>query len=162
MRRLFTYTCMCICVIAIAIPVNIAHSFAAPPQQRDTVFTLFPKKKPKKAPLPFTIPPTKPGVVSTVKLNVPRPDDKLLSSVVVYPNPITEQINIRYYISKPTNVTIKLVDVLGNDIKTLFSRRVEPGEQTNSFQVDNALNKGFYFIRVTAGTESDIKRISIL
>lgn len=162
MRRLFTYTCLCISIIAIAVPVNIARSFANPPQQRDTAFTLFPKKKPKKSLLPFTLPPLKAGVTSNIKLNVPKPNDKLLSSVEVYPNPITDQINLRYFVSRNTTVTIKMVDVLGNDIRTLFSQPVEPGEQTRSFQVGNTLNKGFYFIRVIAGTESVIKRISIL
>jgi len=162
MRKLFTYTCLCISIIAIAVPANIARSFAAPPQQRDTTFNLFPKKKTKKNALSFTLPPIKPGAISNIKLSVPKPDDKLLSSVEVYPNPITDQINLRYYISKNTNVTIKMVDVLGNDVLTLFSRRVDPGEQTGSFPIGKTMNKGFYFIRVIAGTESVIKRISVL
>jgi len=162
MRKLFTYTCLCISIIAIAVPANIARSFAAPPQQRDTAYNLFPKKKIKKSALTFTLPPTKAGVTSTVRLNVPRLDDKLLSSVQIYPNPITDQINLRYYVSRNTNVTIKMVDVLGNDLLTLFSRRVEPGEQTGSFPIANTMNKGFYFIRVIAGTESVTKRISVL
>jgi hypothetical protein len=164
MRRIFTYTCLCIIVIALAVPANIARSFASPPQQRDTAYNFFPKKKVKKSPNPlnFTLPPIKAGSISNIKLNVPKPDDKLLSSVEVYPNPITDQINLRYVVSKNTNVTIKMVDVLGNDVRTLFSRRVEPGEQVGSFPIGNTMNKGFYFIRVIAGTESVIKRISIL
>jgi hypothetical protein len=162
MRRLFTYTCLCIVIIALAVPTNIAHSFAAPPQQRDTAYNFFPKKKTKKSPLSFTLPPIKAGAISNIKLNVPKPDDKLLSSVEVYPNPITDQINLRYVVSKNTNVTIKMVDVLGNDVLTLFSRRVDPGEQIGSFPIAKTMNKGFYFIRVIAGTESVIKRISIL
>jgi len=153
---------LCIVVIALAVPANIARSFAAPQQQRDTTYNFFPKKKTKKNPFSLTLPPTKPGVISSVKLNVPKPYDKLLSNVQVYPNPITDQINVRYVISKNTNVTIKIVDVLGNDVRTLFSRRVEPGEQTGSFPIASTMNKGFYFIRIVAGTESDIKRISIL
>jgi hypothetical protein len=162
MRRLFTYTYLCISIIAIVVPANIARSFAAPQQQRDTTYNFFPKKKTKKNPFSLTLPPTKPGVISSVKLSVPKPDDKLLSSVEVYPNPITDQINLRYVVSKNTNVTIKMVDVLGNDVLTLFSRRVDPGEQMGSFAIGKTMNKGFYFIRVIAGTESVIKRISIL
>jgi hypothetical protein len=162
MRRLFTYTCLCISIIAIVVPANIARSFAAPPQQRDTAYSFFPKKKTKKNVLSFTLPPVKAGTISNIKLSVPKPDDKLLSSVEVYPNPITDQINLRYVVSKNTNVTIKIVDVLGNDVLTLFSRRVDPGEQMGSFPIVKTMNKGFYFIRVIAGTESVIKRISIL
>lgn len=162
MRRLFTYTCLCISIIAMAVPANIARSFASPPQQRDTAYSIFPKKKVKKNALSFTLPPIKAGAISNIKLSVPKSDDKLLSGVEVYPNPITDQINLRYSISKNTNVTIKMVDVLGNDVLTLFSRRVDPGEQIGSFPIGKTMNKGFYFIRVIAGTESVIKRISIL
>ncbi len=128
----------------------------------DTINYLLPKKKTKKSLLSFTLPPIKPGVTSSVKLNVPKPDDKLLSSVEVFPNPTTDQINLKYNLSRNSNVTVKMVDVLGNDILTLFSQRVEPGEQTRTFSLNNKLNRGFYFIRVIAGTESVIKRISIL
>ncbi len=162
MRKFFTCLYLCLLVTALAVPVNIAQSFAAPQQPRDTTFNLFPKKKLKKSTLQFTLPPVKAGETSSVKLNVSRPTDKIISSVEVYPNPVTDQINLRYYVSSNTTLTIKIVDVLGNDIQTLFSNRVEPGEQSRSFPVANKLNKGFYFIRVLAGTESVIKRISIL
>ncbi|MDB5109071.1 MAG: hypothetical protein JWR67_185, partial [Mucilaginibacter sp.] len=93
---------------------------------------------------------------------VARPDDKLLSNVEVYPNPITDQINLKYIISRNSNVSIKMMDVLGNNIITLFSQRVEPGEQTFSYALNNKLSRGFYFIRVVAGTEFVIRRISVL
>ncbi|MDB4926240.1 T9SS type A sorting domain-containing protein [Mucilaginibacter sp.] len=162
MRRIFTYTNSWIIIIAIAIFMNYAFAAAAILPQHDTTNYFFSKKKPKKGILSLSIPPIKPGIYSTTKVNVPRLDDKLLSNVEVYPNPITDQINLKYMISRNTNVTIKMVDVLGNDVITLFSQRVDPGEQILSRQLNNKLNRGFYFIRVIAGTESIIKRISVL
>jgi hypothetical protein len=159
MRRNFTRIFSWILIIAIAIPLN--YALAQPPQHDTLSYSLI-KKKTKKSPLNFTLPPIKPGVISNTKLVVPRPDDKLLSNVEVYPNPITDQINIKYVISRNSNVTIKMVDVLGNDVMVLFAQRVEPGEQIINRMVSNKLNRGFYFIRVVAGTESVIKRISIL
>ncbi len=87
---------------------------------------------------------------------------KILSNVQVYPNPITDQINLRYYVSKNTNVSIKVMDVLGNEVITLFSQRVDSGEQKFTFNLNNKLTSGFYFLRMVVGTESVIKRISIL
>jgi hypothetical protein len=69
---------------------------------------------------------------------------------------------MKYNVSRNSNVTIKMVDVLGNNVMTLFSQRVEPGEQLLNRAVSAKLNRGFYFIRVVAGTESIIKRISVL
>lgn len=88
--------------------------------------------------------------------------DKLLTNVQVFPNPITDHINLRYYVSKNTNVSIKIMDVLGNEVITLFSQRVDPGEQKFTYNLNNKLSSGFYFVRVVVGTESVIKRISIL
>jgi len=80
----------------------------------------------------------------------------------VFPNPITDQINVKYTLSRNAIVTVKVMDVLGNDVITLVSQRFESGEQNSTFPVANKLHKGFYFIRVVAGTESVIKRISVL
>ncbi len=162
MRRNFTYTYLWIIIIAIVIFMNCALANAVQLPQNDTINYFSPKKKPKKGLLNLTFPPFHPGVQSTVKLSIPRADDKLLSNVEVYPNPITDQINLKYLISRNSNVTIKMVDVLGNDVFTMFSRRVEPGEQNFSYSLNSKLNRGFYFIRVIAGTESVIKRISVL
>ena len=87
---------------------------------------------------------------------------KTLSNVQVYPNPITDQINLRYNVAKNSNVTIKIMDVLGNDLITLFSQRVDPGDQKVTFNINNKLSSGFYFVRLIVGNESVIKRISIL
>lgn len=92
-----------------------------------------------------------------------KPDnEKLLSDVMIYPNPITDKINMTYNLKRNTNVSIKIMDVLGNDVLTLLSQRVEAGEQKNTFQLSNRISPGFYFVRIIVGTEPFIKRISIL
>lgn len=163
MRRRSTFIFSWMMIIALAVSMKCVPAFAGPrPGKGDTVNYLLPKKKQKKPLLSFTLPPIKPGVTSSVKLSAPKPDDKLLSGVEVFPNPATDQINVKYNLSRNTSVTVKMVDVLGNDILTLFSQRVDPGEQNRTFSLNNKLYRGFYFIRVVAGTESVIKRISIL
>lgn len=112
--------------------------------------------------LHLSLPPLKPAVVSVQKFSVSKPDDKLLNDVQVFPNPITDQINIKYTLSRNAIVTVKVMDVLGNDVMTLISQRISLGEQNYVFPVNGKLHQGFYFIRVVAGTESVIKRISVL
>lgn len=90
------------------------------------------------------------------------PDFKALSNVKVFPNPVEDQINISYTLSKDANVTIKIMDVLGNEIATLLSQRLPSGEQNHSFAITSRLNSGYYFIRMIAGNETVIKRISVL
>ncbi len=88
--------------------------------------------------------------------------EKLLTDVSIFPNPITDKINVSYNVKKNTNVSIKIMDVLGNEVLTLMSQRVDAGEQKSTFQLSNRLSSGFYFVRMIVGTESVIKRISIL
>lgn len=89
-------------------------------------------------------------------------DEKILSNVKVYPNPVSDQINVNYFVSKDVNVTIKIMDFLGNEVATLFSQRMIVGEQNSTFNISSKLNSGLYFIRFIAGNETVIKRISVL
>ncbi len=89
-------------------------------------------------------------------------NEKLLTDVSIYPNPITDKLNLTYNVRKNTTVSIKIMDVLGNEVMTLMAQRVEAGEQKNTFQISNRLSSGFYFVRMIVGTESVIKRISVL
>lgn len=148
------------------ISMNFAFAYGSA-FKKDTTYLRYKHTKGKpsyfKAGLPFALPPIKPGVISSMKFPVARVDDKLLSDVEVYPNPVTEQLNVKYTVSRNTNVTIKIMDVLGNDIVTLYqSRTVDIGEQKLTYSLNNKLTRGFYFVRVVAGTESVIKRISVL
>ncbi|WP_316850419.1 T9SS type A sorting domain-containing protein [Pedobacter agri] len=99
---------------------------------------------------------TKPSTIAATK-------DKLLTIVKIYPNPVEEQLNIILSIGKDgTQTTIKIIDLLGNEVVTLANERLNAGEQTKSFNIPSRLNAGIYFLRVMAGAESQVKRISVL
>jgi hypothetical protein len=85
-----------------------------------------------------------------------------LTNVQVFPNPVTDQINVKYNVARNAFVNVKIMDVLGNDVVTLFSQRVENGDQSISYNINNKLTRGFYFVRIIVGTESINKRISVL
>jgi hypothetical protein len=146
--------------------MNIAFTSSIAYSQSDTTYIRLLKSKQAKAAfknsLHLVLPPIKPAVISTQKVSVYKTDDKLLNNVQVYPNPVTDQINLKYDLSRSSSVTIKIMDVLGNDIITLFSQRVDQGEKNFSYSLNSKLSRGFYFVRIVAGTESVIKRISVL
>ncbi len=126
------------------------------------------KDKPStlKSGVKVNIVPFKPGVKpasAASRKPVEAADDKVLSDVKIYPNPVSDQLNISYNVGKESNVTIKIMDVLGNEIATLLaSQRMQPGDQSNSFSIASKLNSGFYFIRIIVGNETVVKRISVL
>jgi hypothetical protein len=106
-------------------------------------------------------------ISNVVKSNKPLPTQvveiqKPIDNVKIYPNPISNQLNLSYTLSKDYTVTVKILDVLGNEVATLLSQKISAGEQVNSFNLTSKLNSGIYFIRIIAGSESIIKRISVL
>ncbi|MRX74628.1 T9SS type A sorting domain-containing protein [Pedobacter petrophilus] len=95
--------------------------------------------------------------------NIAASKDKLLTILKIYPNPVEDQLNIILSIAKDgTQTTIKIIDLLGNEVVTLSNERLNAGEQTKSFTIPSRLNAGIYFLRVMAGSESQVKRISVL
>lgn len=156
-------------IIALAVAVNFALAKGVSAQKTDTSYLRNVKSKPAKQSffknsLHLTLPPLRPAVVSTTKVNVPRPDDKLLTNVQVYPNPVivADLINVKYTVSRNSYVNIKIMDMLGNDVVTLLSQRVESGDQSINYNIGNKLSRGFYFVRIVVGTESVNKRLSVL
>ena len=102
------------------------------------------------------------GIPKPAGLGEKSQNDKILTNVKVYPNPITEYLNMSYTVSRDATVTIRIMDVLGNQITTLFSERQDAGAHTSSFSIASKITSGFYFIRVSAGNEIITKRISVL
>ena len=162
MRRNITYKFSWILAITALIVMNFGFAYGSL-STKDTTYLHFHKKTKQsvlKNGLSFSLPPLKPGIVSTVKITVPKADDKLLQDVDVS-NPTTDQLNFKFTLSHNSNVTIKIMDVLGNTVLTVTQQRFDMGDQKYSISIANKLSRGFYFARISAGTESVIKRVSI-
>ncbi|MDN3586799.1 T9SS type A sorting domain-containing protein [Pedobacter aquatilis] len=99
---------------------------------------------------------------TNTKTAISASKDKLLTIVKIYPNPVQDQLNIILSLNKDTQVTIKIIDLLGNEVVTLANERLNSGEQTKSYTIPSRLNAGIYFLRVLAGSEYQVKRISVL
>ena len=169
MGQRYTFNYLWVIIIAAAISINFAFALQATQTVKgDTIYTR--KSKVNSKPSYFknglsvgSMPQIKPSPYANIKPSAPLNTDKLLSNVQVYPALITDQINLKYIVSRNTNVTIEIMDILGNNVARLFSDRVEFGEKTyKSNMAVNKLTSGFYFLRVKAGSEAVIKRITIL
>ncbi|MDT3405253.1 T9SS type A sorting domain-containing protein [Mucilaginibacter terrae] len=172
MGQRYTFNHLWIIIIAVAVSINFAFTFG--PGKRPKADTVYNRKQPKPQKNSYlknglatgTMPQIKPSPYANIKPTIPVPADKLLSNVQIFPTTVSErdqQINLKYMLSRNTNVTIKIVDVLGNNVATLFSERVDSGEQKFTRDLTSyRLTSGFYFLRVMVGTESVIKRITIL
>ena len=61
-----------------------------------------------------------------------------------YPNPFNPETNIRYSVPKGTQVTLKVYDVLGNEVATLVNEFKNAGEYNMRWQPSN-VSSGVYF-----------------
>ncbi|WP_085472229.1 T9SS type A sorting domain-containing protein [Sphingobacterium psychroaquaticum] len=87
--------------------------------------------------------------------------EKLINNVKVFYNPIAEQVTVNFKLGKQANVTIKVMDALGNEVLNLMNGRLDGGIQNLSFESNSKLTTGVYFVRVSSGAETVVKRISV-
>jgi hypothetical protein len=87
---------------------------------------------------------------------------KILTVLKVYPNPVSDQLNISLRLDREIMLSIKITDLLGNDVVRLANERTPAGEQTKTFTIPNQLNPGMYFLKIEAGGEPKVMRISVL
>lgn len=91
-----------------------------------------------------------------------EPGNRIITVLKIYPNPVVEQLNISFRLEKEAILSIKITDLLGNEIVTLTNEKAAYGEQTKTFNMPTKLTSGIYFLRIVAGGEPIIKRISVL
>ena len=73
-----------------------------------------------------------------------------------YPNPFNSITHIKYIIPEQSFITIKVYDVLGNEITTLINEEKSAGEYQIQFN-GNVLTSGVYFYVLTAVTENGLR-----
>ena len=78
-----------------------------------------------------------------------------------YPNPFNPSTKINYQLPNAGNVTIKVYDVLGNEIAVLVNEEKPAG--TYEVEFGNAeLHSGVYFYRIQSGNYVETKKMLLL
>jgi hypothetical protein len=113
------------------------------------------------------------GMVSNMNLAVARyntiADLKEVSSAVPtgyglsqnYPNPFNPSTTIQFMIPKSEFVSVKLFDVLGNEVAVLLNQDINAGTYTLEFKSTN-LPSGIYFYQLVTGSYSETKKMNLL
>ena len=78
-----------------------------------------------------------------------------------YPNPFNPTTTIKYEIPKTVNVSLKVYDILGREVKTLINQEQKPGFYEIPFGNDE-LASGIYFYRLQAGNFIQTKKMILL
>jgi len=78
-----------------------------------------------------------------------------------YPNPFNPTTVISYRSPVMSNVTLKVYDVLGREVKTLVNQRETAGSHSVTFSAGD-LPSGVYFYRLQAGSYSATRKLLLL
>ncbi len=92
-------------------------------------------------------------------------DENLLPDEFVlyqnYPNPFNPSTILSYAIGQPSFVSLKIYDILGNEITTLADEYKEAGTYEVQFSMNN-LSSGIYFYQLHAGNFIETKKMLLL
>jgi len=78
-----------------------------------------------------------------------------------YPNPFNPVTNISFSLPKSSNVTMKVYDVLGNELKTLVNEFKNAGTYNVNFDA-SSLSSGVYFYKIQAGDFTEVKKLTLV
>ena len=105
-----------------------------------------------------------------VSSNVGVKDNDVLPTLIKiypnYPNPFNPITTIQYYISKDELVKINIYDIVGRNIKSLFTERQAAGKHSLLWNATNDAGKkvsnGMYFYTIQAGEYKIIEKMLLL
>ena len=80
------------------------------------------------------------------------PAAKTETAMKCYPNPFSSKLTVEYNLTQADHVKIDVLDVVGNNVATLFNNELEAGTYKTSFEPGN-INNGIYLIRVQIGEQ---------
>ncbi len=78
-----------------------------------------------------------------------------------YPNPFNPSTTITFSIPKESNVTLKIFNILGQEVKTLVNQNEQVGTYKINFDASK-LTSGIYFYTISAGEYHQVKKMILL
>ncbi len=78
-----------------------------------------------------------------------------------YPNPFNPTTTIRYAIPQDNYVSIKLYDVLGNEVMTLVNEQKQAGRYEMLFNA-SGIASGVYYYQITSGSFTQTRKLVII
>ena len=78
-----------------------------------------------------------------------------------YPNPFNPKTTINYSVKSTGLVTLKVYDILGNEVASIVNERKEPGDYSVTFNATN-LPSGIYVYRLTTNDLVQSKKLIVM
>lgn len=96
---------------------------------------------------------------NVIEVDVSSPQQFELSQN--YPNPFNPATTISYTIPQSSFVTLKVYDIIGNEVATLVNENKEAGRYNVNFDASN-LSSGIYLYSITAGNFTEVRKMTLI
>jgi hypothetical protein len=100
-----------------------------------------------------------PGEATFVRREIAPNDFKLYQN---YPNPFNPSTVISYQLTVSSNISLKIYNSLGEEIKTLVNEYQSEGIHSSFFTINSSLPSGIYYYQLKSGKYSETKKFIIL
>ena len=90
-----------------------------------------------------------------------RRDQQDLQNVVLFPNPVTSQLQVSLYLNHSTRASIHIIDGNGKRIAE-HRHTLVPGTNVVTYAETRSLPNGIYYLRIDLGSETIIRKFSVL
>ena len=83
-----------------------------------------------------------------------------------YPNPFNPETKITFQFPQASQVTLRIFNILGKEIKTLVNEQYQAGKHTVNWDgkdnLGNVVSSGIYFYQLRAGNFTQAKKMILL
>lgn len=83
-----------------------------------------------------------------------------ISPVEVYPNPMENSADIRFFISKPAHTSVEVFNTLGERVESVMNENLSEGSHIISW--NTALSNGMYYVATKFNDVQQVSRIQII
>jgi hypothetical protein len=84
-----------------------------------------------------------------------------ISALQNYPNPFTSTTTIKYKVTEPGFVSIKVYNAIGNEITTLVSEKKPIGDYSIDWNAAMPKN-GIYFCKLQNGSYTEVRKMLLI
>jgi len=88
-------------------------------------------------------------------------NQKVVSGLRVYPNPIHKTCNVKYSLPQKTKINLSLYDITGRLIKKFIDEAQDAGVYQKTFELID-LAQGIYFIRLNTEDTSEVQKVILI
>lgn len=95
--------------------------------------------------------------VSSIDENISQNTNQLMQN---RPNPFSTSTSINFNVAESNLVTLKVYDILGNEVKTILNKEMSAGNYDVSFEAPPTSN-GIFFYKLTIGNFTETRMMQI-